>query len=145
MLVESTDLSELEPSVNQQFDVCGYQTARIQFGTGHTISITRDGAQYTLTLFDVDAEPLGTCGADTVAKLLEDGKKLLKHWEIKEYSAFGENYTQKEWFSKLYQKHYSEFIKDNKDKGYDLIELTNRAINYCGEKLGLKGRMPVSQ
>lgn len=36
-----------------------------------------------------------------------------------------------------WEKYYAEYIQNNKDKGYDLFTLTNNAIIYCIDKLGL--------
>lgn len=33
--------------------------------------------------------------------------------------------------------YYAEYIQNNKNKGLDLFELTNGAILYCMDKLGL--------
>ena len=33
--------------------------------------------------------------------------------------------------------YYAEYIQNNKNKGLNLFELTNGAIIYCMEKLGL--------
>jgi len=42
---------------------------------------------------------------------------------------------------KQWDKYYAEYIREHKNDGKDIIQLTNEAINYCMEKLGLKGRM----
>ncbi len=41
----------------------------------------------------------------------------------------------------LWNEYYSEYIQKHKLDGKDLFQLTNDAINYCMEKLGLIGRM----
>lgn len=40
-----------------------------------------------------------------------------------------------------WNEYYSEYIQRNRLDGKDLIQLTNEAINYCMERLGLDGRM----
>lgn len=38
----------------------------------------------------------------------------------------------------LWDKYYSEYIHSHKADGKDIFQITNEAINYCMEKLGLK-------
>ena len=38
----------------------------------------------------------------------------------------------------LWDKYYSEYIQKHKSDGKDVFQLTNEAISYCMEKLGLK-------
>lgn len=40
--------------------------------------------------------------------------------------------------NELWKKYYSEYIQKHKSDGKDIFQLTNEAIIYCMEKLGLK-------
>ena len=42
-----------------------------------------------------------------------------------------------------WNKYYAEYIREHKKDGKDLFQLTNEAIHYCMEKLGLEGRIPL--
>lgn len=45
----------------------------------------------------------------------------------------------------LYLKYFTEYIEQHGKETIGLYELTNRAINYCQEKLNLPSRMPVDE
>lgn len=45
------------------------------------------------------------------------------------------------YMGELWNQYYSEYIQEHKTDGTDVYELTNGAIHYCMQKLGL--HMPV--
>ncbi len=45
------------------------------------------------------------------------------------------------YMGELWNRYYSEYIQAHKTDGTDVYELTNGAIHYCMQKLGL--HMPV--